>query len=194
MIYPFNRLLLLSIVALTIYSCGEDHFVPKPPTYLRTDFPEHTYKDFDEHCGYKFKLAKSYKAKEVIQNGIMTCHKDIDLGPLNGAIHLSYVEMIEPLSVYVNFANDRVDDHKIKADNIIDKNYIFPNKKVYGTFFELQGNVATPFQFYLTDSSKFFVRGEILMNSRPNYDSLKPTLDYLKLDLEKMIETFEWTK
>lgn len=194
MIYPFNKIFTISLLVFAVYACGEDHFIPKPPTYLRTEFPEHTYTNFNDNCGYKFELAKAYKAKDVVQNGVKTCHKDIDLGPLNGAIHLSYVEMIEPLSVYVNFANDRVDDHKIKADNIIDKNYIFPNKKVYGTFFELQGNVATPFQFYLTDSSKFFVRGEILMNSRPNYDSLKPTLDYLKLDLEKMIETFEWTK
>jgi gliding motility-associated lipoprotein GldD len=69
---------------------------------------------------------------------------------------------------------------------------LFPEKRVFGTFFEFKGNVATNFQFYLTDSSKHFVRGELLMNCRPNYDSLKPSLNYIKQDLEQLFKTFEW--
>jgi gliding motility-associated lipoprotein GldD len=85
-----------------------------------------------------------------------------------------------------------VDEHQVKASKILDKTFIFPKKKVYCTFFELQGNVATNFQFYITDSSTRFVRGELLMNCRPNYDSLRPVLNYIQKDLEHMIETFEW--
>ena len=36
----------------------------------------------------------------------------------------------------------------------------------------LQGDVATNFQFYLTDSVSQFARGEIILNCKPNYDSL----------------------
>jgi gliding motility-associated lipoprotein GldD len=80
----------------------------------------------------------------------------------------------------------------MKADRIIDKQIIDEKRKVYGTFFEFQGNVATNFQFYLTDSINHFVRGEVLMNCRPNYDSLRPSLDYLKQDLIKLFDSFEW--
>jgi gliding motility-associated lipoprotein GldD len=55
--------------------------------------------------------------------------------------------------------------------------------EVYGTFFEIKGDVATPFQFYLTDSTKYFVSGVVYFNCTPNYDSLKPSIDYLKKDL-----------
>ncbi|MFO0494871.1 MAG: gliding motility lipoprotein GldD, partial [Flavobacteriia bacterium] len=113
-------------------------------------------------------------------------------GPLNGVIHFSYITMSEPLSTYVNYANDKVDEHKLKATAIEDFRLINGKKRVFGTFFELKGDVASPYQFYLTDSISRFVSGVVYFNSRPNYDSLKPSLDYLKLDLMKMVETFEW--
>ena len=100
--------------------------------------------------------------------------------------------MIDPLSSYVNFANDKVDEHKLKATAIEDEQIIHSDKRVFGTFFELQGDVASPFQFYLTDSTSKFISGVVYFNTRPNYDSLKPSLDYLKLDLLKMVNTFEW--
>ena len=102
--------------------------------------------------------------------------------------------MVEPLSRYVNYSNDKVDEHKIKADKIEFEQIIDAKNRVFGTFFELKGNVATNFQFYLTDSSQNFVRGEVLLNCRPNYDSLRPTLDYLKIDLLEMVYNFKWKK
>ena len=80
------------------------------------------------------------------------------------------------------------------ADKIDFEQIISPQKRVFGTFFELKGNVATNFQFYLTDSSTNFVRGEVLLNCRPNYDSLRPTLEYLKQDLLELVRHFEWKK
>lgn len=173
-------------------ACGSDLTIPKPPTYLRMDLPEHSYKTYKSTCGYQFDAATIFKIKDVSDSAGLTCHKDIDLGPLNGVIHFSYIEMIEPLSTYVNFANDKVDEHKLKATAIDDQNILHPENRVYGTFFELQGDVASPFQFYLTDSTSKFISGVVYFNSRPNYDSLKPSLDYLKVDLLKMVNTFQW--
>ena len=61
--------------------------------------------------------------------------------------------MTEPLSSYVNYLNDKIDEHKIKATAIEDYRIIDPEDKVFCTFFYLQGDVASPFQFYMTDSS-----------------------------------------
>ncbi len=183
---------LLPFLALTIflYSCDEDEIlIPKPPTYLRTELPDHSYKQFSDRCPYTFKLSELYTAKEVSTEN---CHKDIDLGKVNGVIHFSYIDMTESLSNYVNFANDKIDEHKLKATAINDEKILHPDKKVYGTFFELKGDVATPFQFYLTDSTDRFVSGVVYLNSKPNYDSLVPTLSYLKVDLMELVNSFEW--
>jgi gliding motility-associated lipoprotein GldD len=186
--------ILLSLVLLfpLVFSCSNDEIpIPKPPSYLRSELPEHSYDKFEDSCPYKFEKSTYYKVLEVSSDN---CHKDIDLGPANGVINFSYIDMEEPLGSYVNFANDKVDEHKLKATAIEDTKIIHSDKKVYGTFFELQGDVATPFQFYLTDSTSRFVSGVVLLNSKPNYDSLKPTLDYLKKDLLHMVNSFEWKK
>jgi gliding motility-associated lipoprotein GldD len=98
------------------------------------------------------------------------------------------------LSAYVNYVLDKIDEHKVKATAIYDSVFINNDTKVYGTFFELQGNVASPFQFYLTDSTSIFMNGVIYFNTRPNYDSIKPVLDFVKQDLYKIMSTAEWTK
>ncbi len=188
-------LVLMLVVLFFVTSCGDELLIPKPPTYLRSELPAHNYTHYSSGCGYHFDISKEYEVRDVAApqgQTEFTCHKDIDLGVLNGTIHFSYINMQEPLSKYVNFANDKVEEHKLKATAINDSNIIRTDARVFGTIFELQGDVASPFQFYLTDSSKTFVSGVVYFNSRPNYDSLRPSLNYLKTDLLRMINTFEW--
>lgn len=188
------KLIISSILIVScIVACTSDPIlIPKPPTYLRLELPEHSYVEYNTDCPYSFEASKLFNIKNVSDSTGPTCHKDIDLGKLNGVMHFSYIEMVEPLSTYVNYSNDKVEDHKLKATGIKDIQIIRPEDKVYGTFFSLKGDVASPFQFYLTDSTSRFASGVVYMNSVPNYDSLKPTLDYLEKDLVQMLETFKW--
>lgn len=186
------RSLWIMMLLFLIAGCGEEMLVPKPPTYLRLELPEHKYIQYsDENCPYTFSVQELFTVKSVDGDG-NACHKDVDLGPLNGSLHISYIEMEEPLSTYVNFVNDKVDEHKVMASAIDDWKILRPENNVYCTFFELQGDVASPFQFYLTDSVDHFMSGVVYFNAVPNYDSLKPSLDYLKVDLEYMIKSLQW--
>lgn len=191
------RFLFVSVVTLTMISCSNNELlIPKPPTFLRTDFPKHTYQRYNGNVPYSFELSTVYLAKPVLYKQEVTDHLEINLGALNGVLYLNYYPLPnrDTLVRYINLSNDKVDDHQVKATGIDQINIIKPGKKVYGTFFELKGDVATNFQFYLTDSSRHFLRGELLLNCRPNYDSLRPSLNYLKEDLQHLLETFEWKK
>ena len=189
------KYILLFFLFILLYSCGGNEIlIPKPPTYLRTSFPEHSYVTYSDNCPYSFEASSLFKVEKVKEGNVETCHKDIQLGALNGIIHFSYIDMLEPLSKYVNYSNDKVDEHKIKASSIEDLQIIRSEDRVFGTFFELKGDVATPFQFYLTDSVSQFVSGIVYFNSVPNYDSLRPSIEYLKVDLLKMVNTFKWKK
>jgi len=180
---------------LLLFSCGNEITIPKPPTYLRLNLPDHRYTLFSESCPYEFEASKTFKIRSVTDEvGQLTCHKDIELTALNGMMHFSYILMENPLADYINFAINKVDEHKVKATAIEDSTIIRPKDRVYGTIFELQGDVASPFQFYLTDSVSNFVSGVIYMNSKPNYDSIRPSLEYLKVDLYHMLNTFKWKK
>ena len=187
-------LLSLLVIFLATSACDDTNPVPKPSTFLRTEFPEHTYRSYLSPQNFSFSLADLYMPKTFEQAKTNYSVQEIDLGPLNGTLFLYYLRLPskDSLSEIINFANDKVDEHKIMADKIDFEQIIEPQKRVYGTFFELKGNVATNFQFYLTDSSQHFLRGEILLNCRPNYDSLRPTLQYLKTDLQTLIKSFKW--
>ena len=175
-----------------LFSCKDELYIPKPPTYLRLELPGHKYSSYTDDCPYVLPVSEIFKVESVSNGREKTCHKDIDLGPLNGTIHLTYIDMVEPLGTYVNFVNDKIDEHKVKATAINDAKIIIPENKVYCTFFELEGNVASPFQFYMTDSVNNFASAVVYFNSTPNYDSIKPSLEYLKIDLEYMINNFQW--
>lgn len=191
----FGTVLLISLFFLN--SCGGNELlIPKPPTFLRTDFPKHTYSQIKDKMPYSFELSDVYFTKPVLYKGTITDHLEINLGKLNGVLYLNYYPLPnrDTLVRYINLSNDKVDEHQVKAKRINSSNILHPEKRVFGTFFEFEGDVATNFQFYLTDSSHNFIRGEVLMNCRPNYDSLRPTLNYLKEDLLHLLESFEWKK
>jgi gliding motility-associated lipoprotein GldD len=191
-----NSLIKLFFVCIIFSSCNDPAPVPKPPTYLNINFPDHSYTFVKGDCPYEFKLASLYTYKTIENSNFNSCIQEINLGPLNGSLYLYYIALPskDSLAEIINFANDKVDEHKIIADKIEFVQIIDPKNSVFGTFFELKGNVATNFQFYLTDSSQNFVRGEVLLNCRPNYDSLRPSLDYLKVDLLEMVNNFKWRK
>ncbi len=188
-----NKITTFLSSALLFAACGSDEMpIPKPPTFLNIELPEHAYKKYNTSCPYEFDISTLYEVKNVYEEKKLTCHKDILFGKLNGTLHFSYIEMNKPLKDYINYSIDKVDEHKIKATDIQDRQIIRPKDKVYGTFFELKGDVASPFQFYLTDSVSRFISGVVYMNTRPNYDSIKPSLDYIKKDLDRMLNTFKW--
>ena len=168
---------------------GEKTYIPKPPTFLKIELEERSYENYLSDCDFMFTKPDYFNPKKAQQG---TCNLDIDLTRHNGTLHLSFIEMDTTLNAYVNYAIDKVDEHKVKATAIKDTNFINTSNNAYGTFFELQGNVASPFQFYLTDSTNHFMSGVVYFNARPNYDSILPVLNYVKEDLYQLMESFEW--
>ncbi len=195
MIYHFNKkaYFLLCVLLFTLTACKEDKTIPKPNSYLRLDVKHEGYVNYKSDCGYSFDVDKLFNVKTVTdETGTLICNRDIDFGALNGVLYFSYINMEKPLKEYIDHALNKVDEHKVKANSISDTSFFFPTKKVYGTLFELKGDVASPFQFYLTDSTTKFVSGVVYFNTVPNYDSLRPTLQFVKKDIVRMIETFQW--
>ena len=84
--------------------------------------------------------------------------------------------------------------HSIKADAINERIFVNSEKKVYGTIFLIDGNSASPLQFYLTDSTKHFLRGALYIREVPNIDSIRPVIEFLTPDVIHLIETTEWTR
>src|SRR6202012_4652832 len=63
---------------------------------------------------------------------------------------------------------------------------------VSGVFFNVGGNAATATQFYVTDSTRHFLRGALYFDTAPNEDSLKPVNVFLQEDVTHLINLFKW--
>ena len=45
---------------------------------------------------------------------------------------------------------------------------------------------------FFTDSTEHFFRGALYFNCQPNQDSIAPMLDYMREDIVRLMESFEW--
>jgi gliding motility-associated lipoprotein GldD len=109
-------------------------------------------------------------------------------------VNISYKKVDKNLAKLTEDSRTLAYKHSIKADAINERIFVNPEKKVYGTIYLIDGNAASPLQFYVTDSTRNFLRGALYIREVPNIDSLRPVIDYLTPDIIRLIETTEWKK
>jgi gliding motility-associated lipoprotein GldD len=183
---------IFSLFIFLITSCRED-YTPKPRGYFRITFQEKSYHTLDSaELPYRFDIPDYSK---IYPNRDRTSEPDwIDLKiPVHNAeVNISYKKVENNLAKMLEDSRTLAYKHSVRADAIDERIFINPEKKVYGTIYLIDGNAASPLQFYLTDSTRNFLRGALYIREVPNIDSLRPVIDYLTPDVIRLIETIEW--
>lgn len=203
----------LFIMAL-LFSCNSP-YTPRPRGYFTIDFPERSYLKFQEQ-GFPYQFEYPAYGRIVRDSSLFDGATDnpywinIDFPGFNGRIYLSY-KVIGGKSVFkvkrgeqyvdsmaLNTFEGLVDEayrmtfkHTSKASGISDSIFTTP-QGVSGAYFRVLGNAATARQFYLTDSTRHFLRGALYFDTTPNEDSLSVVNDFLETDMKHLIETFRW--
>ncbi|HAH24731.1 MAG TPA: gliding motility lipoprotein GldD [Prolixibacteraceae bacterium] len=194
-----NILFVSSLLFLLLLGSCKKEYIPKPRGYFRIDFPEKAYMKIDPKSSvsaalpYRFEIpvySKLVADKERIAepywtNLIIQSHK--------AEVHLSYKKVDHNLLQLTEDARTLAYKHSIKADAINERVFINAQKKVYGTIYLIDGNAASPLQFFLTDSTTHFLRGALYISEVPNIDSIRPVIQFLTPDVIHLIETTEWT-
>lgn len=187
-----NIVLLLIIVCC--FSCGNDP-VPKPKAFLRLEYPKQDYIKTQTELPFIFE--KNVFAKDISNIKISRDEQshgiDITYPSLKGTIYITYKKIKDNnLEPYLLDAQNLTQKHSQKADEITEQPYFNKEHKVYGMFYEVGGNAASQSQFYVTDSTNHFVTGSLYFYAKPNYDSILPAADYLKKDIQHIMETIRW--
>lgn len=179
------------LIALLVAACGSEEveFYPKPRGFMRLDFPDREYKLYESDCSFSFEIPEYFEVTDKDDG----CNKDVNIERFNASIFLTYVQIDTNLNLSIEYSRKLVYDHSIKADEIQESVVKIPENKAYGMKYNIVGNAASPYQFYVTDSANHFLRGALYFNAKPNYDSLKPTLTYVLEDVDHLIETVQWT-
>jgi gliding motility-associated lipoprotein GldD len=177
--------------SILLFACGSDP-IPKPTAYYRIDLPEKSYHQVDSiPFPFTFELA-DYAQVNLKRTKNDPEFLNLDFPRYGARLHLSYKPIDTNVYQMLEDARSLVYKHVVKAQDIQENIVANPQSKVYGMYYEIAGNAASGAQFYLTDSTNHFLRGALYFSVEPNYDSLAPVQDFLKGDIEHMIETFRW--
>jgi gliding motility-associated lipoprotein GldD len=185
---------ILAILFLLLIIGCSDTPTPKPRAYFRTDFPEKEYQSFNSpDFPYRFMFPVYGEVKKDNSRGAEPFWVNVDFPPYKARIHISYKSAVGRLDSLIEDSRYLAFKHALKADAISEQLYSNDETKVYGILYNMKGNTASSWQFFVTDSSKHFLRGALYFSVSPNKDSLAPSVDFFGKDLVKLMETVEWT-
>ena len=190
-----RKIVSILAVAALLVSCGKAT-APKPYGYYRITVPDTAYVDFDKsYPTYPYTFALS-------RNAVVKPREDVSepywinlvYPALDATVHCSYKPVQNNLRELTDDALEFVYRNASFANAIPEQDYMHPEARVYGVLFDLEGNTASSCQFFVTDSTNHFFRASVYCNCPPNADSLAPVYEYLRKDVVKMVESFEWKR
>jgi gliding motility-associated lipoprotein GldD len=186
---------LFFLLVLLNPGCRHD-YTPKPRAYFRIDFPSKEYQALAGEYPYFFEYPLYARINPYLGRWKDTDTSDywvnVEFPIFKCRIHLTYKTIHGNLANLIEDAHNYAYKHSIKADAIIQSEYVDSLAKVYSVLFDIKGNTASSVQFFATDSVHHFLRGALYFDCEPNKDSLSPVREFLRIDVVKMIETLNW--
>ncbi|MFT3910075.1 MAG: hypothetical protein QM737_11660 [Ferruginibacter sp.] len=211
-----KSIIVIFICSCVLFAACNSTYTSKKKGYFKIDLPEHKYVSFDKP---DFPFSFDYPAYGAIIKDSTYFDSspenpywvNVDFPGMNARIFLSYKIIggnafykikqadgtykdstaINRFDKMVNDAFNLTNKNEAVASSIKDSVFRTQNG-ISGVYFKVGGNAATARQFFLSDTTKNFLRGALYFDATPNSDSLKPVLDFLQVDMERMINSFHW--
>ena len=184
----------ICVIFIVLFGC-ENYFLPKQSAYLRLDYPKPEYKLINDK-DFPFFFEANTRLSEIsdIDINLRSIDFIINYNQLNAQINFQYknVNSNEKLNAYILDLKMTIETHSTMANSVKIKDYSLKEKNIFGRIFDLSGDVASPYQFYLTDSTNNIISGLVYFNIKPNYDSILPAINYIENDIIHLIESFDW--
>jgi gliding motility-associated lipoprotein GldD len=184
----------IPIFLFFLLSCGGGDYLPKPKGYNRIDLPDRAFASLGEGKPYTFQHSVHARVEPDSFNLAETSWINLNYTSLGGKVHLTYLELDtngKDIKTVVNDAINLTAKHQIKAYGIEESIMMTP-KGYTGVVAELTGEVPTQFQFFVTDSTRNFLRGALYFDTALKNDSLAPAIEYIKIDMAHLINTLEF--
>ena len=184
-------------MATICFTACNSRFTPKQAGYPAMTLPKKDYLTGAVNgLPYAFDIPSyavvDQKVSSMGQDQSKTGWMNLQFPTLNATLYISYnAVQKDKLDVLVRDAYNFANNHSNKASFIEDSAFENPIG-LKGVFFHLGGDVASPYQFFITDSSRHFFRAALYFDTTPNADSLAPVIDFLYQDLKQLVHTFHW--
>ncbi|HBG70325.1 MAG: hypothetical protein A2W93_15955 [Bacteroidetes bacterium GWF2_43_63] len=183
------------IASITIASCGNssDSYYPKSRGFFRIDLPEKKYVTFDSVYPFTCRIPETAQIVSIEGNEPGSIWFNLIFPTYNGSVNFSYKTINGNLYQLTEDAREFANKHIAKANEIKEIRVSHVENNVYGLIYDIEGsNSASPYQFYLTDSTKHYLRGAVYFNHIPNNDSIAPIIQRVKEDLDTLMGSLKW--
>ncbi|MBD0259385.1 MAG: gliding motility lipoprotein GldD [Cytophagales bacterium] len=192
---PFTKVLLSLLFILPLLgACGSKDYVPKPKGYNRIDLPPRQYVGLQGDYPYHFE----HSAHAVIKKDTFARAEPywiyVYYPSLRANVQVTYKTVNQDPKKFQELVNDAYKlaaKHQIKAEAIEEMTMKTPDGKT-ANLFQLEGEVPSQFQFYVTDTTTHFFRGALYFSTSTKNDSLAPVIDYVKEDMVHLLNTLKW--
>ena len=192
-IYP-PRFLYSIIIFICLFAACNNDMQPKPYGYIRIDLPPKSYQKYQGKLPYSFEFPTYGIVKPDSDKNADPTWVNIEFPEFKGKIHLSYKKLNNNLREFIEDSRKLAYKHAQKADAIDEQRFENKSANVYGILYDIKGNTASSVQFFVTDSSKNFLRGALYFSAIPNKDSLAPVIEFFRADVIQLINTLKWGK
>ena len=194
------KLLWCLLIIISINSCDTVE-LPKPDAYLRLDYPEPNYADVSfDNTNINFQINNvntSVFDSELYSDNDSLLSKNIIYPSIKAEILLEYYSITKnnKLSYRLKDLSDFSSIHLRKSSTPAKvQEFIDDQKRVYASIINIPGDVTSPYQFYATDSTTNLIIGILNLKTKTKYDSVLPSLSYLKNDIYHLIESINWNE
>ena len=171
---------------------------PRPHQYPKLQFPSKSYTSFQfEDCPFKIDIPSYSKVEQKLylfdDVPVGKCWFDIEIAHFDAKIHCSYytINQNNKFDELVNDAFTMASKHNIRA-SFREEIQIENSYGSSGIIFNIQGPVASPYQFFLSDSTNHFLRGSLYFNNASRTDSLQPIVEFLYDDIQALASSLQW--
>ena len=186
-----HKILFLFSLLLFHFSCDETSYLPREKAFLRLEFEKPMYDTFSSDSSkLNFIFNNAYASFEIVSDEkTVLRYKDIKIEIILSDIQLENTSSFEEsLQNFYMF----LEPHRKKSNQIRVKEFISADNKRFAKVFEMRGPVASPLQFYVTDSINNFLFGSMNLIEKSDYDSIYPSVMYVKNDIFSIIESVNW--
>ena len=95
---------------------------------------------------------------------------------------------------YITDFNLLLDTHTKRSNGFLVKEFENVEYSTFGKIYEFKGDVASPIQFFITDSLNNFIQGAVNKEKSSKYDSIYPSIQYIKNDILVFFESINFNK
>lgn len=178
-------------IATALLSCNE--YTPRPKGYQRI---ERQQVEFTRFSNPKFSFL--YPADAYIEPLISEVKPEIWFNmhykDYNATLHCTYIPLSNRnLHKILDDSYQLAYSHVSMAQGISQTPVSDSLHHTFGIIYDIQGSVASPVQFYVTDNTSNFLRGSLYFDATAKADSVAQVVSFIREDIVHIMESLEWT-